>query len=232
MKKKPKNQLAVAAGAALAPLAAAAMSLSYFTSRVGDNPFELGQLWFAAAAFVASWWSVLALVYTFNEQRKLTQNASRAVLQLVEIELHPSSPGYFWIFFKLHNHGQTAAFDVKVRGTLKFSPGLSEDGIASAKEASEHFESHTIEQIIPGGTVQTRYLSEDAESFLKLPENAGRMPYAGAGSSAPSELFITGVVDYTDIFEQPRQLPFEMKMLEMNQRSRLFVEMGAGFIGG
>ncbi len=174
-----------------------------------------------------------ALVWTFREQRRLTQNASRASLQVERIVIHPSSQGCFWIFFEVRNHGDTSAFDIYAKGELHFSPGINDIGGALDAEARETFVSRELEQIPRGENGELRYLSEDAESFLKLPVDAGRNPYIGTEHSAPPEIFIKGVVAFTDIFEQKRELRFHLKMLEMRPGGDFpFVPLGTGYRGG
>lgn len=208
----------------------AAMILSYSLSRGDPTSTDIGMMWFAAGSFVATAGSVIALVWTLYEQRKMTQNAARAVLQVMDIRIHPSSPGYFWLFFKLRNHGQTAAFGVYAKGTLRFSPGASDVGGRLGNEVSEDFVGREIAQIPPKSDGETRYLSSDAEAFLRLPERAGRYPYDGTADSAPDELFVKGVVIFFDVFEQRHELPFEMKMLEMSGETS-FVGMDAYYRG-
>lgn len=194
--------------------------------------FARGLLWFTAFGFVASAGGLVALVWTFREQRKLTINQSRAVLQVKGISVAGSNYGTFWLYFVLHNHGETAAFDVYAKGELHFSPACGESGEPLDKEARESFVTHTIEQIPPEADGKTRCLCEEAEALLRLPADAGRNPYIGAEGSAPAELFIKGEIIYTDIFEHTRRLPFHMKMLELGEGATDFGSLTKGYVGG
>ena len=86
MQRRALSTIYVAIGI-VAVIFVAACVLSWATSRVANDPLGIGQLWFAALSFIASGLGLVALVWTFYEQRKLTQNESCAYLEVVRAEI-------------------------------------------------------------------------------------------------------------------------------------------------
>ncbi|RYG93391.1 MAG: hypothetical protein EON58_18450, partial [Alphaproteobacteria bacterium] len=142
--------------------------------------FGHGLLWFSALGFITSAGGLWALVWTFREQRRLTQHASRAVIVIKRVIISKSSPGYYWVRFELLNHGDTGAFDVQAVGQIKFAPGADESGEPFGKPASETFICQPNRHIAPKGDGEVRFRSEEESGIYRLPEHAGRRPYDGA----------------------------------------------------
>lgn len=106
-------------------LAVAAIAILYLTATANTN-YEInkGILWFAALSFFSSAGGLIALVWTFSEQRKLSVSQTRAYLEVLGgryIPFEDRGAPNFRIGIK--NVGQTPANNIRIIGETIFDPG-------------------------------------------------------------------------------------------------------------
>ena len=80
--------------------------------------------------FVISIGGLWALVWTFREQRTLTEIQSRAYIELVEGHIRISPLGYWAVRVVVHNSGSTPAFNLVLSGKLIYIPMTNDKGEA------------------------------------------------------------------------------------------------------
>lgn len=202
----------IAAGVIAVPCIAA-MLLSWFSSRIGSDPFEQGQLWFSAAAFVASGWSVMALVWTLQEQRKLTQNQSRAYLRENAACLAADSmKGGANLQIEIENFGNTPAFDIAFDGELRFRQDGPSDPPVPWKKILVHAEL----ALLPPGQIADLYCNtDDLNALRELTQHADAGSHGrryGAvihtADDLPARLEVEGVISFADAYgEQRHKIP-------------------------
>lgn len=125
MKKRSRKFTYIGLGI-VAIMFAAACVLSWTLSRLDPlKVSDIGTLWFAAGGFVASAVSVIFLVWTLYEQRKLTQHVSRAYVGIksvhAQVMAEDEDGQQINVTIVLHNNGETPALNIHGSLTLTCS---------------------------------------------------------------------------------------------------------------
>ncbi len=99
--------------------------------------FAHGLLWFAGLSFLTGAGGLAALVWTFREQRKLTQNEAKAYVRVREVRTVKDDRHSGWLELVVQNDGKTPAQDVWLRFTTSLEvgkPGKEEMKLVKAGE--------------------------------------------------------------------------------------------------
>lgn len=185
--------------------------------------YALGVLAISVLGFVVSSAGLVALFYTFNEQRKLSRSQARAYLELIGARV-TRLPGWRASYLRIgiRNTGQTPASNIRIVGICTADPG--------AVEGKELGQVHTqpieewLHREMPSLTQDVLEWSFGADlDFLKT----NHQPRYGTDTCRMPILIFKGTLFYDDAFGQLRELPFVLNtsFLDEEDRSEL---AGAG----
>lgn len=171
-----------------------------------------GVFWTGIMSAIISGVGVWALVWTFREQRKFTENQSRAYIEVIrsEIDQHPTYGMTYRIWLK--NNGQTPARNIRLRAIY--------NGIPS--QPAEDPNAVNVEYLILAEMEELPAKAEDACSctitdeldglrFLEEREDAGSWAWTIGvpitdGTFDPGCIEVNGRIDYIDAFDRPHGL--------------------------
>lgn len=114
--------------------------------------FAHGLLWFAGLSFLTGAGGLAALVWTFREQRKLTQSEARAYVRVSKLKTIKDGPQTGWLEFVVANDGKTPAQNVWMQFTTLIETG------EIGKETTEEIESrswHPVDGMVVPANDQT-----------------------------------------------------------------------------
>lgn len=165
-----------------------------------------------------------ALVWTFREQRKLTESQSRAYIEV--ITGRTSITEYGWsIEVTVMNTGQTPAFDVKMSANARFFARSNTQNKPDKAKIIYGVGSERGE-IGPSGLDTTRIHKSGAMLVdeIKGLKNGDGMIVSTAECIFPYVEFV-GKVTFMDAFDNPREVAFHLETLEIT-------ELGSYPLGG
>lgn len=171
------------------------------------------------ATFIASLGSVAALVWTFREQRKMTQNQSRAYLEVISGLFTVHSEWNEDVRITFMNTGQTPAFNIKLVLEAYFYERSDDRG--NYGEPINFFNcDYSTKELGPSALHTARILFSDfpREELLRATNLKGefistefcRMPY----------VLIRGKLEFVDAFNRIREVSIELETLG-------FIEFGS-----
>lgn len=187
-----------------------------------------GLLWLTALASITGGFGLVALIWTFVEQRKLTQNQSRAYLEIRKATLVfegidiNTNAHFYSVRVHVRNYGHTPALNVRLQLKMRFIPETDEvGGLTQDPIDIEHVSGGTPE--IPAQGTYSVYASGDGPAFPDAVKETVAWRY-----EEPS-IVIDGTLSYRDVFSrQDRTLPVRLS----NSGVRTLIHGPVELLGG
>ncbi len=168
------------------------------------------------ATFITSLGSVVALVWTFREQRKLTQNESRAYLEVMKgifwIDGESEEGQHFQIRVHIKNNGETPATDIRVNLKFQYVPESSSTG--------EHLRDSVSDDHVSGelSTIPAK------STYFVITCGHTRIPFVDTHEGGQwyrcPQIFIRGIITYKDQFSnEDRKMPVQFDHQNLSRNS-------------
>ncbi|RYD86060.1 MAG: hypothetical protein EOP84_00370 [Verrucomicrobiaceae bacterium] len=170
---------------------------------------DQGVLAFTALQFVTGAFGLVALVWTFSEQRKMTEAQSRAYIEITGAS-YETHPGYRGATLRIgvKNVGLTPAQQVRVEGVQEYDPGAIEgkelgEKVVTAFEFEIRGDLHAQAEDV--GSTSAIFAVPASEFTIEK-----RRPF-GTDTCREARLTFRGGVHFRDAFNKSRSLPFRVE---------------------
>lgn len=172
------------------------------------SEWALGVLALSAFGFVVSSAGLVALIYTFHEQRKLTQAQTRALIEAVGATIQHSTKRMFGsdeheleVVIYLRNSGQTAATPVGAEVGATFFAQLVE-GSPIEGQADDRKDMATVASNMISATGRGRITAtcRGGRWLRHLLDPEAKRTHIGTETCEPMSLYVSAKISYCDIF--------------------------------
>lgn len=186
--------------------------------------YARGLLWFTAFGFVASAGGLVALVWTFNEQRKLTQNQACAYLEILQGRVSEHTELGFSYELDVVSNGQTPSRRIQLIAKMKVSgvPHIityGDDPIYTPRTISLEANASEIFPTNQRTLIARTYDWIGLDAFNPEGHGSAARRYGSRITTGdPDEdgpeayLEITGTLAYDDVFGRRHELPIHQFM--------------------
>jgi hypothetical protein len=169
---------------------------------------SIGIFWFTALGFVTSAAGLVALVWTFREQQRLTQHVSRAYVEALEASVDYFADWAITIRVVFFNSGDTPATDVRITGHLRYMPGQLKSQTQAPPDELIPFELHTVSYVGPHLTEYGFGIIPELPALVPLMRLETIQKGNSEGWVTRRNLRIKGEITFLDAFGEERTTPF------------------------